>query len=66
MGPPPAPKKVGSSKTRLLMSYKHTLSRFFIYFYFYLFFLSLADHFAARSNSNSDNNREKETSLLKT
>jgi hypothetical protein len=35
LGPPPAPKKVGSSKTILLMSCKHTLSRFFIYLFIY-------------------------------
>ncbi len=38
LGPPPAPKKVGFSKTSLLMSYKHTFSQIYLFLYFFLFF----------------------------
>jgi hypothetical protein len=55
LGPPPAPKKVGFSKTSLLMSCKHTLSP--IFFFSQIFF------HARLNSSSSDNNNKNLTSL---
>lgn len=55
LDPPPAPKKVGFSKTSLLMSCKHTLSP--ISFFSQIFF------HARLNSSSSDNNSKNLTSL---